>query len=237
MKPDHDEIQQLLGAYVLGGLEPSEREVLENHLAECADCRSEHADLNQLPAVLDTLNSDEAESTRASHGQQARGEHEMQAVVSLMDKMTQRRRKERRRAGILVAAVAAACFALGILLGPVVNTPEQTVDQFTMSGTSGAVVEVDLVHKQWGTEIVLDGENLPTSGELTLWITSSNGTVKEVATWTATDGGAVRLTGATATKPAQISGVSIGGAGQGEVASVNVDIDAAGQASVPEARR
>lgn len=236
MKPDHDEIQQLLGAYVLGGLEPSEREVVEDHLRECADCRTEHESMNRLPALLDTLDSDEAESTMASHGQQARGEHEMQAVVGLMDKITRRRRQERRRAGILVAAAAAACFALGILLGPVVNTPEQTVDQFTMSGTSGAVVEVDLVHKQWGTEIVLDGENLPTSGELTLWITSSNGTVTEVATWTATDGGAVRLTGATATKPAQIAGVSIGGAGQGEVASVTVDIDAAGHAPVPEAR-
>lgn len=235
MKPDHNELQQLLGAYVLGGLEPAGRERLEDHLSQCADCRAEYESLNRLPALLDTLDPAEAESTGAFHGQHARGEHDMQAVVGLMDKIARRRRRERRRAGILVAAAAAACFAVGILLGPVLNTPEQTVDQFTMSGASGAVVEVDLVHKQWGTEIVLDGEDLPTSGELTLWITSSNGAVTEVATWSATDGGAVRLTGATATKPTQIAGVSIGGAGQGEVASVTVDIDAAGQVPLPEA--
>lgn len=228
-------MQQLLGTYVLGGLEPAERELLENHLGQCPECRAEYESLNRLPALLDTLDSSEAESTGASRGQHARGEQEMQAVVGLMDKIARRRRQEQRRAGILVVAAAAACFVVGVLLGPVINTPEQTVDQVTMSGASGAVVEVDLVHKQWGTEIVLDGENLPTSGELTLWITSSNGAVTEVATWSATDAGAVRLTGATATKPAQIAGVSIGGAGQGEVASVTVDIDAAGQAPVPEA--
>jgi hypothetical protein len=234
MRPDHDELQQLLGAYVLGGLEPAERELLENHLSQCAECRAEHESLNRLPILLDTLDSAEAESTGDFRGQHARGEHEMQAVVGLMDKIARRRRQERRRAGILVAAAAAACFVVGILLGPVINTPEQTVDQFTMSGASGAVVEVDLVHKQWGTEIVLDGENLPTSGELTLWVTSSDGAAAEVATWSATDAGAVRLTGATATKPAQIAGMSIGGAGQGEIASVTVDIDAAGQAPVPK---
>ncbi|WP_051442113.1 anti-sigma factor family protein [Arthrobacter sp. H14] len=236
MKPDHDEIQHSIGAYVLGGLEPSDRAVLEDHLRKCTDCRVEYENLNRLPALLDTLDSAEADSTGNSGGTQARGEHEMRAVVGLMDKIARRRRQERRRAGVLVAAAAAAFFAMGIMLGPVINTPEQTVDQFTMSGESGAVVEVDLVHKQWGTEIVLDGEDLPTSGELTLWITSSNGTVEEVATWSATDGGVVRLTGATATKPEQIAGVSVGGSGQGEVASVTVDIDAADQTPPPEVR-
>lgn len=236
MKPDHDDIQHSIGAYVLGGLEPTERELLEDHLRKCTDCRVEYENLNRLPALLDTLDSAEVDPTLNSSDGQMRGEHEMRAVVGLMDKIARRRRQERRRAGVLVAAAAAAFFAVGIMLGPVINTPEQTVDQFTMSGESGAVVEVNLVHKQWGTEIVLDGEDLPTSGELTLWITNSNGTVEEVATWSATDGGVVRLTGATSTKPAQIAGVSVGGAGQGQVASVTVDIDAADQAPLPEVR-
>lgn len=237
MKPDHDEIQKLLGAYVLGGLESAERELLENHLSQCPDCRTEHESLSRLPGLLDALDVSEADPPAAGPGHHDGAVPEIPAAVGLMNKIARRRRQERRRAAILVAAAAAVFFAAGILLGPIFNTPEQTADQFTMSSTSGAVVEVELVHKQWGTEIVLEGEDLPTSGELTLRITNRSGDVEEVATWSATDSGGVRLTGATATQAVQIAGVSIGGAGQGEVATVTVDVDAAAHSPLSQMRR
>jgi hypothetical protein len=49
------ERHQLLGAYLLGGLEPAEAALFEQHLAECADCRSELDELASLPALLDAL--------------------------------------------------------------------------------------------------------------------------------------------------------------------------------------
>lgn len=231
MTADHDEIQQLLGAYVLGTLDPQERSALEDHLSECPACRDEQQKLSGLPALLNTLTPAEADATLNQAGTKPSDEHGMRSVVGLMEKIARRRRQERRRAGILVAAAAAAFLAVGIMLGPVINAPEQTVDQFTMSGNSGAVVEVDLVHKTWGTEISLDGEQLPTSGELTLWITSRSGADEQVATWNATEAGVVRLTGATATKPEQIAGVRVQRAGEEEVAAVSVDVDAAGAGS------
>ncbi|WP_029704052.1 zf-HC2 domain-containing protein, partial [Arthrobacter sp. TB 26] len=40
---------QLLGAYLLGGLEPEEAAAFEQHLGSCADCRQELDDLASLP--------------------------------------------------------------------------------------------------------------------------------------------------------------------------------------------
>ena len=49
------ELHQLLGAYLLGGLEPAEAAAFEQHLAVCADCRQELDDLASLPALLDAI--------------------------------------------------------------------------------------------------------------------------------------------------------------------------------------
>ena len=45
--------QQLeIGAYLLGALPPRERSGFEEHLAACAACRNEVADLAGIPALL-----------------------------------------------------------------------------------------------------------------------------------------------------------------------------------------
>jgi anti-sigma factor RsiW len=44
-----------IGVYVLGALSPVEREAFERHLAECAVCREEVADLAVLPGLLGRL--------------------------------------------------------------------------------------------------------------------------------------------------------------------------------------
>ncbi|ACL41465.1 putative transmembrane anti-sigma factor [Pseudarthrobacter chlorophenolicus A6] len=46
---------QLLGAYLLGGLDAGERAVFEAHLGRCRACRDELAGLETLPALLDAL--------------------------------------------------------------------------------------------------------------------------------------------------------------------------------------
>jgi anti-sigma factor RsiW len=56
-----DEIRPQLGAYVLGGLEPEEAAEVREHLARCDECAREHADLAELPAMLDLIEApDEA---------------------------------------------------------------------------------------------------------------------------------------------------------------------------------
>ena len=41
-----------LGGYVLGALEPDERDAVARHLATCPVCAAEHAQLVGLPAVV-----------------------------------------------------------------------------------------------------------------------------------------------------------------------------------------
>jgi hypothetical protein len=49
-----------LGVYVLGALEPAERAAVDAHLATCARCRAEHAEIEDLPALLASLSTDDA---------------------------------------------------------------------------------------------------------------------------------------------------------------------------------
>jgi len=52
-EPRHD--PGLLGAYVLDVLDPEERRQIEQHLAGCAECRAELAELEAVKDVLDEL--------------------------------------------------------------------------------------------------------------------------------------------------------------------------------------
>jgi predicted anti-sigma-YlaC factor YlaD len=51
-------VQQLLGAYVLGGLQALEEAVVRTHLDRCPPCRAEHDELVSVPSWLDLLTSD-----------------------------------------------------------------------------------------------------------------------------------------------------------------------------------
>ncbi|MGW4564261.1 anti-sigma factor [Streptomyces sp. NPDC004561] len=55
MNADHDAFRLALGGYVLGTLPAAEAEQVRAHLAECHDCRAEHAELAGLPALLATV--------------------------------------------------------------------------------------------------------------------------------------------------------------------------------------
>lgn len=55
-----DALRLALGGYVLGTLPPAEMEQVRDHLAGCAECRAEHAQLAGLPALLATVTAMEA---------------------------------------------------------------------------------------------------------------------------------------------------------------------------------
>jgi hypothetical protein len=63
---------------VLGALSPSEREDYERHLAGCAECRQEVADLAELPMLLGRLNLPTAQAIAAG------GEDGVRAVLEAM---------------------------------------------------------------------------------------------------------------------------------------------------------
>lgn len=56
------EIRLELGVYVLGAIEAADRSTVDAHLACCADCRDELAELAGLPRLLSRVAADDADT-------------------------------------------------------------------------------------------------------------------------------------------------------------------------------
>ena len=52
---DAERVHELLGAFVLGGLDPEERNTFTAHLLTCAVCQGEAAQLSGIPGLLDLV--------------------------------------------------------------------------------------------------------------------------------------------------------------------------------------
>jgi anti-sigma-K factor RskA len=118
-----DDVRPLLGAYVLGGLEPDEAAAVREHLDGCPKCAREHMELAGLPSMLDLIESPEETLQRPSPGLE-------DAVLDrhARERRAVRERTRRRRPPILegwrrrvlagaAAAGAAAAVAVFVLGG------------------------------------------------------------------------------------------------------------------------
>lgn len=198
---------QLLGAYLLGGLEPDEAAAFEQHLARCTDCRQELDELASLPALLDALPVSDAVALGTAAGREPVPSVPAPAAVPrrLLDELSTRRRKVRLRWTAAVAAAAAACLALGILAAPLVNPPPKPDASYSVQAGDGLQFTVGMVKKTWGTELAVEGRSLPVDGTLSLWVKDSVGGEERACAWTATPSGRVRITGAT---PLQLTNIA-----------------------------
>lgn len=226
------ELHHLLGAYLLGGLEPDEVSRFEQHLAGCADCRRELDELATLPALLDAVPGADAVALTGppyAAGRTVPSEAtSLGAVASagepaaLLDELAVRRRKSRRRWAAFVGAVAAACLALGVLAAPLFNPPPRPDASYSVEAPGGLQVQLALVKKAWGTEVSFAGTSLPTQGTLSLWVKGRDGTEDRACSWSATPGGRSRITGATPTQISRISSVELRDEGQQTVAVISM---------------
>jgi Putative zinc-finger len=220
------ELHQLLGAYLLGGLQPAEAAAFELHLTVCADCRRELDELASIPALLDAVPVPDAVALTAAAA--AVRERELlppdpvPAPRRLLDELAARRRKVRRRWAAAVGAAAAACLALGILAGPLLNQPAKPDASYSVAASSGLQVTVGFVKKTWGTELAVDGRSLPADGILSLWVKDRDGGEDRACAWSATPSGRVRITGATPVQLARIASVEMRNAEQHTVAVIAV---------------
>lgn len=198
---------QLLGAYLLGGLEPDEAAAFEEHLARCTDCRQELDDLASLPALLDAIPVPDAVALGAAAGREPALSVPAPAAVPrrLLDELSMRRRKARLRWTAALAAVAAACLAAGVLAGPLFNQPPKPDASYSVQASDGLQITVGMVKKTWGTELAVEGRSLPADGTFSLWVKDHDGGEDRACAWTATPSGRVRITGAT---PVQLTNIA-----------------------------
>jgi len=214
-----EEQHQLLGLYILGGLDRHERASFEEHLADCPECRREAAELESLPDLLDAL------PRNAALDLESPPQHEVeQRTRELVDELAQRRRKERRRWTGLVAAVAGVCLVAGASVGPLLAQQQQPPsDTYTMTADGGLQVDLALVPRTWGTEMEVAGQKLPESGILTLWVTGKSGYTYQVASWQGTPAGRATLTAACAMDTDQIASVELRNQSDATLAAVTTN--------------
>ncbi|QQQ63425.1 anti-sigma factor family protein [Paenarthrobacter ureafaciens] len=216
-----DSVHQLLGAYLLSGLEPDEARAFEDHLAACADCRGELEELESLPALLDAVPAADAVALTVAGGSQPLAPLETVPPSLLVDLST-RRRKSRRRWAAVVGAVAAACLALGFLAGPLLNQPPKPDATYSVQSGDGLQLTVGMVKKTWGTELAVEGRSMPLEGTLYLWVKGRDGAEERTCGWTATPSGRIKITGATPVQLTGIAGVELRDDSDKTVASISV---------------
>jgi hypothetical protein len=212
------ELHQLLGAYLLGGLEPDEAAAFDRHLADCRVCRAELDDLATLPALLDAVPVTDAVALTTP----ARPAVPAPLTRGLLAALAARRRRGRLLWSAALAAVAAACLALGVLAGPLLSPHPGPDASYSVAAANGPRFTVDLVKKTWGTELAVDGNSMPADGTLSLWVKGRDGGEDRACAWTATPSGKVRITGATPLQLASIGSIEMRNGRQQTVAVITV---------------
>ena len=209
MTAGHDELQVLMGAFVLGGLSDADHAAFATHLRDCPICQREVAQLSGIPRLLD-LASDAALMPAAAESEAEPPRPEPAKVLALV---RARRRRTRILASVAAAVLAVAMLGAGTAIGVNLGRTPTPVAATRVAATPGtgsqAAVQVAFFTKAWGTELQVEGANLPTAGEMTLWVYDTGGRDTQVATWTATTSGKVKLTTAVSSQLRDIRKVEL----------------------------
>ncbi|MET9274573.1 zf-HC2 domain-containing protein [Kribbella sp. NPDC003557] len=143
---EHDRTQ--LGAYALGALEPAEAAAVDEHLATCAECRAELAELAELKDFLG-----EVPPEAFLEGPPEGGDLLLQRTLrEVREPEVQAPPKRRSRWLLIAAAVVVVAGALGggVVLGrstapdddrPVAGSRQVTTSDTTTGATMAATVE------------------------------------------------------------------------------------------------
>ncbi len=198
----HTRLRELLGPYVLGGLDSDDRTQLEAHLPTCASCRDELATYAGLPALLRAGAPASADSPTPDAAPDA----------ALGDAIGALRTRRRRRRLLLTAAaavvlVAGAGTGTAVVLGP--DAPVSTTLALSAPAGVSATGETSLSAKPWGTSVDLDLRGLPQNEQFVAWLVSPEGVRQQVATWGSTGNGEAHVTGAAALTPRDVAQVRV----------------------------
>jgi anti-sigma factor RsiW len=159
-------VREELGAYVLGALEPPEREAVALHLARCPECAAEHDRLAGLPALL--THAEGLEIPAAPRGIDER----------VLDQIARERGAGRRARRswiprwartrtLLVGTLVGAALGAGVTALVLADDPGQPSARYDVSlrGAGGASARAQLSPGSEGTEVHLWVEGLPPGGD------------------------------------------------------------------------
>ena len=200
MTGDHERLRHSLGAYVLGGLEPAERDVVERHLEECPACRVEVGELAPLPGLLRRL--PEAEPPLTPPVELA----ERLVAAAAAERRGQRRRLRLWQAAAAVAALAAGSVVAGFTLAG--DDADLTPMRAVVDGTDAEAAAT--VHaRSWGTALEVEADGLRTGVTYILVAVADDGRTEQAGAWGYADGTRTRCSGSTSIPREQLAAVEI----------------------------
>jgi predicted anti-sigma-YlaC factor YlaD len=214
---DHESVRELLGGYLLGGLDESDQRLVDAHLRTCALCRDELDLLGPVPELLLRLPGGPPGTITQS------GPPPAIHLEKLLSQVRARRRRLRRSLLTLVAGIVVVVgLAVGFALKPLSAEGGTTV-AFTpvaQSSTSGHAV---LTAKPWGTAVSVRMSGLPPTGLCVLQVVGRDGRVEQAATWGPTATDAVQVTGGSSMAVSAVRAVNVLGEGGRVLATATVD--------------
>lgn len=183
--------RELLGVYVVGAIEPHERAAVDDHLAQCYECREELAGLAPLPALLRRVPADEAEHILAAAPQpaDARAAPSPELLDSLLAKTAARRRAKRIRA--MFTAAAAVLIAVGgaaaatEALAPSSSTAHgQQHAEISTASLGRVTATVRYGKRTWGTSMSVRVTGLPKWTNCKFYVVTKDGRRALASAWT-----------------------------------------------------
>ena len=201
-----------VGAYSMGLLEPADRQAFEDHLAGCAFCAAEIAQLSPLAGLLRGIDPAEvaagpsaarspaaaatplpARSPAAAAAPFPAAEPPPAAISDLLRKRAARQRERTRWQVSLAAAAGIVLISGGVGIGlataPSHSSPAPAavavVGQLhsATDAATGAAGTVGLVSKPWGTQVTMDLSNVRGPLECQLIAVSKSGEQRVVMGW------------------------------------------------------
>lgn len=125
-----DEVRMSLGVYVLGALEPDERVLVEAHLAECAECAAELAELSGVATFLGRVSEDDVAQVASP-------------PTAVLERLLSAKVK-RRRITRLMLLLAASVLVVGLGGGTFWAVVQSPRDVMTVAGSAAPESAADL---------------------------------------------------------------------------------------------
>ena len=187
-----------LGVYLLGALEPAERAAVDAHLARCADCQAQLADLAGLPSMLERLELSDLESTLASQDPTLErltpsADLFSRLAAQVREEATDLRRVRFGRFQKLTAVAAGVVVLAGVAIGHHGGSHPLTVE-----GAQGPVhMRVQVAGQSSSTTLHVTVSGVPAEEHCQLIAYATDGTHELAGQWDATYAGWADFTGST----------------------------------------
>ena len=207
MTPEHLELREALGAYVLGALDPSERRRVEGHLSECDHCAAELTRLSPLPGLLSRVTATEVRGELLV----PRDDLLDGVITRLADTERTLRTQVQRWRAATIAACLVALVAAVFTVEPWRSEPNRrfaAVDPVAADATD-TTGQAAAIAWEWGTTVELQLADLPRRDGYVLWAIAEDGRRERAGTWGATSSGAAQVRGASSIDRSELRRVEV----------------------------